>query len=53
MNDTVRVQDNHIKSIEGHSGRGPSGLDCCFIRLQTSSFNETYDDGHIDYVHEL
>ena len=53
MNDTIRIQDNHIQSTERHSGRGPSGLDGCFFRLQEGSSNESYDDGHIDYVHEI
>ena len=53
MNDTVRIQDNQIEPATRPSGRGPSGLDSCFIRLQEGTIDETYTDGHIDYVHEI
>ena len=53
MNDTIRIQNNSIKSTGGYTEGRKDGLDGCELRLQQSTSNETYTDGHIDYVQEL
>ena len=53
MNDTIRIQDTNNKQLGSNQGRGPTGMDGCILRLQTSTSNETYYEGDIDCVHEL
>ena len=52
-NDTIRVQSNTFEYFTRPSGRGPQWLDGSELRPQTSSTDETYSDGYIDYVHEI
>ena len=53
MNDTIRIQGTNNEQSGSTSGRGPAGMDGCFIRPQESSSDESYNDGHIDYTHEI
>ena len=52
-NDTIRIQDTTIESTRGTSSRGPERMDGCKLRLQSSSTDETYSDGFVDYTHEI
>jgi len=52
-NDTIRVHNYTIKSYSRPERDGETGMDSMLLRLQESLTDETYNDGYIDYTHEL
>ena len=52
-NDPIRIQSTEHECSFSDSGRGPQWMDGSQLRLQTSTTDETYSDGYVDYVHEI
>lgn len=53
MTNGVRIQNNKYKLIGGYKRDGERRMDSVLIQPQQSTSDESYDDGFIDYTHEL
>lgn len=52
-NDAIRIQDTILKLTGRPTTGRPTRLDGSELRLQSSTSDETYSDGFVDYTQEI